>query len=92
MQAHVFSEWHKAIVEDDAFDGEEDENLWIIDDTNAIEIIEALNYHHNDYLNEDELVEFIEEDQVDQKDAKIVEPARMTWADLKFKVYKLLVD
>lgn len=92
MQAHVFSEWHKSIVEDDVFEGEEDENLWIIDDTNAIEIIEALNYHHNDYLNEDEIVEFIEEDQVDQKEAKIIEPARKTWADLKFKVYKLLVE
>lgn len=43
-------------MEDDVFEGEEDENLWIVDDTNAMEIIEALNYQYNDYLTEEELM------------------------------------
>jgi len=79
-------------MEDDVFEGEEDENLWMVDDTNAMEIIEALNYHHNDYLLEDELMGFIEADKVDNEESKIIEPARKTWEELKFKVYKLLVD
>ena len=54
------------------FEGEEDENLWIVDETNALEVIEALNYQNNDYLLEDELMDFIEEgQQVDDEEAKI---------------------
>ena len=53
------------------FEGEEDENLWIVDETNALEVIEALNYQNNDYLLEDELIDFIEEgQQVDNEEAK----------------------
>ena len=44
------------------FDGEEDESEWMIDDTNAIELIEALNYQHNDMLTEDELLQIVEKD------------------------------
>ena len=52
----MFTEWKKLILEDDVFDGEEDEDQWIIDETNAQEVIEALNYQHNEYLTEEELM------------------------------------
>ena len=72
IQAHCFAEWRKLILDDDVFEGEEDENLWIVDETNALEVIEALNYQNNDYLLEDELMDFIEEgQQVDDEEAKI---------------------
>ena len=44
VEAHLFAEWSKRIIEDDMFDGEEDESEWMIDDTKVLEVIEALNY------------------------------------------------
>ena len=61
MESHLFFEWSKLIIEDNMFEGELDENKWIIDDTNAQELIEALNYAQNDYLLEEEIISFIEE-------------------------------
>jgi hypothetical protein len=59
----LFSEWSKLLIEDDVFEGEDDEDKWMVDDTNVTEVIEALNYNHDDWLLEDEVLEMIPEDQ-----------------------------
>ena len=63
MEAHLFSEWSKLIVEDDVFEGEDNEDKWMVDDTNVTEVIEALNYNHDDWLLEEEVLAMIPEDQ-----------------------------
>lgn len=63
METHLFEEWSKLIVEDDVFEGEDDENKWMVDETNVTEVIEALNYNHDDWLLEDDVLAMIPEDQ-----------------------------
>jgi len=82
METHLFSEWSKLIVEDDVFEGEEDEDSWMVDETNVTELIEALNYSHDDWLSEDEVLALILENSESQSsnDKKIVEPSRKPWS------------
>lgn len=89
----MFAEWTRLIIEDDLFEGEEDEDQWIIDETNALELIEALNYHQNDMLLEDEVLDLLK-DGVSQStnDDKIVEPSSKPWSKLKYQIYNLLVQ
>ena len=78
------------------FEGELDESKWMIDDTNANELIEALNYAQNDWLLEEELMGFIENNNNSQTngsdDNKIVLPNQKPWSELKYQVFDLLVE
>lgn len=94
METHLFSEWSKRIIEDDLFEGEEDEDKWMVDEMNAGELIEALNYNHDDWLTEDELLALLNEnnESLSSNDKKIFEPSRKPWSQLKYTLFDLLVD
>lgn len=62
METHLFAEWSRLIIEDDLFEGELDEDKWIVEETNAIELIEALNYHQNDMLVEDDILNLLKDE------------------------------
>jgi hypothetical protein len=50
------------IIEDDLFEGEDNEDNWVIDETNVVELIEALNFHHFDWVREADLLSMLKDD------------------------------
>ena len=59
MEAHLFAEWYQALLDDGLFGIEDDESNWIVDETNAVEVIEALNFHNSNWLTEEELIQIM---------------------------------
>ena len=97
MEVHLFSNWARLIIEDDLFEGEDDEDNWVIDETNVVELIEALNFHHFDWVREEDILSMLKDGSSDGAnndgtENKIIEPSSKPWSKLKYQLYDLLVE